>query len=210
MYGIDFESEQAEMLKESRMLANIPTDARVEYLVKQLNENDVDILRGVLEQDIHKISMVPNMSDENFANNTSGVAIRYKLLSFEQHTKNKERYMEKGLMERFELYNNFLVSISKMSEVPKEEVDAVFTRNLPNNDYETSQMINNLSDHLCNETLISQLSFVKDASEENELKIQEEENNVPEDNYSFNEIPDVNKQEEVVEVEENNITEEEE
>lgn len=209
MYGMDFDQEQADMLKRSRMLANLPTDGKVEYLVKQLNESDVDILRGVIEQDIHKISMIPNMSDENFANNTSGVAIKYKLLSFEQHTKNKERYMEKGLMERFELYNNFLVSISKMSEVPKEEVDAVFKRNLPSNDFETSQMINNLSDHLCNETLISQLSFVKDAKEENELKIQEEENNVPEDNYSFNEIPDMNKtEEEVIEVEDD-IEEEE-
>lgn len=201
MYGIDFDEEQAEMLKESRMLANIPTDAKVEYLVKQLNESDVDILRGVIEEDIHKISMVPNMSDENFANNTSGVAIRYKLLSFEQHTKNKERYMEKGLMERFELYNNFLASISKMSIVPKEEVDAVFKRNLPNNDFETSQMINNLSDHLCNETLISQLSFVKDAVEENELYNKEEEQTAPKEEYSTNEIIDMNKIEEPIEEE---------
>ena len=175
MYGMDFDDDQADMLKESRMLADIPIDGKVEYLIKTLQEGDVDILRQNLENDIHKISMVPNMSDENFANNSSGVAIRYKLLSFEQNVKNKERYMEKGLMERFELYNNFLVTKSQMSEIPIEEVDAVFTRNLPSNDFEISQMINNLADYVDSETLISQLSFIKDASEIVELKKAEDE-----------------------------------
>ena len=195
MYGMDFDDEQAEMLKESRMLANIPVDGRVEYLVKTLQEGDVDVLRQNIENDIHKISMVPNMSDENFVGNSSGVAIRYKLLAFEQNIKNKERYMEKGLMERFKLYNNYLVAISKMSEVPVEEVDAVFTRNLPSNDYEISQMINNLSDFVDTETLISQLSFIKDASEVIEAKKLEDENK-PKNTYDMafanNEIADAN------------------
>ena len=195
MYGIDFDDEQAEMLKESRMLANIPVDGRVEYLVKTLQEGDVDVLRQNIENDIHKISMVPNMSDENFVGNSSGVAIRYKLLAFEQNIKNKERYMEKGLMERFKLYNNYLVAISKMSEVPVEEVDAVFTRNLPSNDYEISQMINNLSDFVDTETLISQLSFIKDASEVIEAKKLEDESK-PKNTYDMafanNEIVDAN------------------
>lgn len=195
MYGMDFDDEQAEMLKESRMLANIPSDGKVEYLIKTLQEGDVDILRQNLENDIHKISMVPNMSDENFANNSSGVAIRYKLLAFEQNIKNKERYMEKGLIERFELYKNFLVTKSQMDEVPVEEVDAVFTRNLPSNDYEISQMINNLSDYVDAETLISQLSFIKDASEIVELKKQEDEAK-PKSSYDQafidNEIGDAN------------------
>ena len=195
MYGMDFDVQQAEELKESRMLADLPADGRVEYLVKQLQENDVDVLRQTLETDIHKISMVPNMSDTNFVGNSSGVAIRYKLLAFEQNIKNKERYMEKGLMERFKLYNHFLATRSKMQEIPIEEIDAVFTRNLPSNDFETSQMINNLSDHVSSETLISQLSFIKDASEEVELKRKEDENK-PKDPYDLafadNEIEDAN------------------
>ena len=195
MYGMDFDDEQAEMLKSSRMLANLPTDGKVEYLVKTLQESDVDILRQNLEADIHKISMVPNMSDANFVGNASGVAIRYKLLAFEQNIKNKERYMEKGLMERFKLYNNFLVTKSQMSEVPIEDVDAVFKRNLPSNDFEISQMINNLADLVDSETLISQLSFIKDASEIVELKKQEDKAK-PKDPYASlfgnNEINDAN------------------
>lgn len=202
LYGMDFDEEQAKMLHQSRMLANIPTDARAEYLIKTLQEADVDILRQTIEADIHKISMVPNMSDVNFVGNSSGVAIRYKLLAFEQNIKNKERYMEKGLMERFKLYNNFLITSSKMQEVPVEEVDAIFKRNLPSNDFEISQMIVNLSDVVDTETLISQLSFIKDASEIVELKKKEDEAK-PKDPYSMmfanNEIDDINEEQETEE-----------
>ena len=195
MYGMDFDSDSAEMLRESRMLANLPTDGKVEYLVKTLQESDVDILRQNIENDIHKISMVPNMSDVNFVGNSSGVAIRYKLLAFEQNIKNKERYMEKGLMERFRLYNNFLATKSQMQEVPVEEVDAIFKRNLPSNDFEISQMINNLADFVDAETLISQLSFIKDASEIVEAKKKEDEDKPKspfEVAFENNEIDDAN------------------
>ena len=212
LYGMDLEPEQAEMLKESRMLANLPTDGKVEYLIKTLQEGDVDILRQNIENDIHKISMVPNMSDANFVGNSSGVAIRYKLLAFEQNIKNKERYMEKGLMERFKLYNNFLFTQSKMALVPVEEVDAVFKRNLPSNDFEISQMINNLADFVDAETLISQLSFIKDASEIVELKAKENESKPKpayDDAFSANEMGDANAEETTVPEEEETETEEE-
>jgi SPP1 family phage portal protein len=194
-YGMDFDDEQAEMLRESRMLANLPTDGKAEYLTKTLQEGDVDILRQNIENDIHKISMVPNMSDQNFVGNSSGVAIRYKLLAFEQNVKNKERYMEKGLMERFKLYNNFLFTQSKMALVPVEEVDAVFKRNLPSNDFEISQMINNLADFVDKETLIAQLSFIKDASEVIKLKAKEDESTPKapyDDAFGNNDIIDAN------------------
>ena len=194
-YGMDFDNEQAEMLRESRMLANLPTDGKAEYLTKTLQEGDVDILRQNIEADIHKISMVPNMSDQNFVGNSSGVAIRYKLLAFEQNIKNKERYMEKGLTERFKLYNQFLYTQSKMDIVPVEEVDTVFKRNLPSNDFEISQMINNLADYVDAETLISQLSFIKDASEIVKLKAAEDEAKPKaafDDAFNNNEMGDAN------------------
>lgn len=191
-YGVDFDVDQIDNLKEHRVLAQIPTDGKVEYLVKQLNETDTDVLRQTLEADIHKISMVPNITDENFVGNSSGVAIRYKLLGFEQNIKNKERYFEKGLMKRFRLYNNFLSTKSAMSLVPTEEVDTIFKRNLPSNDFETSQMINNLSGFVDKETLVAQLSFVKDAKEIVELAEKENEvddKTLKDDVFKFNEVP---------------------
>lgn len=177
LYGVDFDADQMDSLRTYRCLANIPQDARVEYLTKTLNESQVDVLRNNIENDIFKISATPNMTDKEFAQNSSGVAMKYKLLPFEQRVGRKERYFEKGLKERFKLYNNFLATTSKMEIVPIQEVDVVFKRNLPNNDFETSQMINNLSDLVDSETLVSQLSFIKDASEIVELKNQEKKDN---------------------------------
>ncbi len=187
-YGMKFDADQMADLKEKRALSNIPTDGKVEYLTKAINEGDVDVLRKTIENDIHKISMVPDMSDEKFAGDSSGVAIRYKLLAFEQAVKNKERFFEKGLMKRFELYSHFLSVKSKMKEVSKEDVDAVFKRNLPSNDYETSQMIVNLDGIVDRELLASQLSFVKDASETIKIAEKEDSEAIKDDDYNANEF----------------------
>lgn len=194
-YGVRFTEEQMAELKEHRMISNIPTDGKIEYLIKSLNESDTDVLRKNIENDIHKISMTPNLADENFANNSSGVAISYKLLAFDQNIKNKERYFERGLMERFRLYNTFLNTKSGTQIVPIEEVDAIFKRNLPRNDYETSQMINNLIGTVDKELLVSQLSFVQDSEETVELAKKEDVGSLAQAvEYARNEIRDANQE----------------
>lgn len=175
-YGADVNKVDMDMLRNQRVISGIPSDAKVEYLVKQLDEQGADVLRQTIEADIHKISMTPNMTDAEFVGNSSGVAIRYKLLAFEQSIKTKERFMERGLMERFQLYWNYLHSISKVSgEIDISNIDAVFKRNLPSNDLETSTIITNLDGKVSQETLIGQLSFVKNAKEEIEASKKEAE-----------------------------------
>ena len=51
--------------------------------------------------------------------------------------------------------------------------DVVFTRNLPVNELEISQMVNNLVGIASSETLLSQLSFVGDPKEEAQLAAKE-------------------------------------
>ena len=191
-YGMKFDEGQMSELKAKRALSGIPKDGKVEFLTKTINEGDVDVLRKTIEQDIHKISMVPNMSDANFVGNASGVAIRYKLLAFEQTVKNKERFFETSLMQRFELYTQFLSVASKMEAVKKQDVDAVFKRNLPSNDFETSQMITNLRGLIDDELLAAQLSFVDDASETVAIAKEEEKESLPTDNeYNANNFGNV-------------------
>ena len=135
--------------------------------------------------------MTPDMSDQNFAGNSSGVALLYKLLAFEQHIKDKERYFENALIDRFRIYNRFFNLNNNMSLVNPADVDVVFKRSLPQNDYEQSQMINNLVGLVDKETLVAQLSFVNDAKETVELAKEEAK---PEfnDNYATG-LPNVDK-----------------
>jgi len=167
MYGFGLTKTQKAELKKSGVMGGIPLEARAEYLTKELNEADADVLRKVIEADIHKISMTPNLSDDNFVGNSSGVAIRYKLLAFEQNIKNKERYFERGLLKRFAVVNTYLNHLNSSNSIVEiYKVDAVFKRNLPQNDVETSQIVSNLTGLVSQEVLISQLSFIDDASKE--------------------------------------------
>jgi len=98
----DPEDHQAAMrrLRQNRTLTLPDGDARAEWLVKNPLEKDIDVLRRALAQDIHKFSMTPDFSDERFAGNASGIAIRYKLFCLEQKTRLKERWFVAGLRER--------------------------------------------------------------------------------------------------------------
>ena len=166
--GVEVDSEQAKKLKEERILMGYE-GSEAKYLSKVMQESDIKILRDDLKDDIHRFSMVPDLSDESFGNNLSGVAIKYKLLGFEQLIKNKERYFAKGLKERFRLYNNYLVLKNSMGIVPVHRIDVVFTYNLPANELEISQMIANLQNIVSSETLLDRIPFVSDAKEEAEL-----------------------------------------
>lgn len=170
--GMDLDSEQAKKLREERILLGYE-GATAQYLSKVMSESDIEVLRDSLKSDIHRFSMVPDLSDQSFGTNLSGVAIKYKLMGFEQHIRNKERYLTKTLKERLELYINFLALKGAMEYVPIHRIDVVFTRNLPVNELEVSQMVNNLSGIASSETLLSQLSFVGDPKEEAQLAAKE-------------------------------------
>lgn len=172
LLGIDIDSDQAKKLKEEKILIG-EIGGSAEYLNRVLDEADTEVLRNAIKEDIHKLSMVPDLTDEEFASNMSGVAIKYKLLGFEQLIKDKERLFKKGLNERLEIYIKILSFKSAMKEVPIHRIDVEFHRNLPSNELEISQMISNLTGLVSDETLLSRVPFVTDAKEEAKLVVKE-------------------------------------
>lgn len=169
--GVSEVSKALKVLKDNGFL-ELPEDAKAEYLARTLDENGVETLRKALKEDIYTFSHVPNMSDENFAGNSSGVAMEYKLLALEGITRTKERYYTKGLKKRIRLYCNYLgmlnISANPTAIIP------TFKRGLPKNLLELSQIISNLKGFVSRKTLIQQLPFVVDP--EGELSAVEEEN----------------------------------
>ena len=135
------------------------------FLTRQLDESSVEILSKSISHDIHKFSGVPDMSDENFAGNVSGVAMKYKLLALEQITKFKERYFTEGLRYRLECINNVLVAKGGAS-IDVKDINIQFTHSLPANETELAQLIGSLSGTVSQETLLSLLPFVKDPAAE--------------------------------------------
>lgn len=146
------------------------------YFVKPDINNDANLNQlNTLIENIHKFSHTPDMSDQNFASNVSGVAMKYKLLSLEQKTKGKERKFKKGLYQRLELITNIMRI--KAKNVFANEIQIVFYRSLPIDLSETSTLVSSLKDVVSEDTLLSNIGFVENIEKEKELIKKEKELN---------------------------------
>ena len=152
----------AQRLLEEKTLSLPDTDAKAEWLCKQSDEAGAQLLREALRSDIHKMSMVPDMTDLHFAANASGVAMRYKLLGLEQLTSIKERWFREGLRMRLRLFARFM-GVLAAGLLNADEVSVIFTRSLPVNESETAQMVAQLDGIVPRRMLLAQLPFVEDA-----------------------------------------------
>jgi SPP1 family phage portal protein len=165
--------------KDNRVLNFATTDGDAKYLIKNINDTALENYKDRLNSDIHKFSSVVDMSDEKFAGNLSGVAIRYKLNAMENVTSIKEAKFRKGLMRRIEL----LVDHFKVKDIMQTDkslrtyldIKPVFTRNIPSNDLETVNMVKSLNGIVSDETLLAQIPFIDNPQHEID-KLNEKEN----------------------------------
>lgn len=160
------EGDGAKLLEEGILQApGNKQDTMASYLTKELNETGVTLLRDSILDDIHKITYVPNMNDENFAGNVSGEAMKYKLFGLLQLMAVKSRYMTKGLRQRLEIVANYLSKTGK--EVDTAGIKISLKPNLPIN---TSDIIDQIvkayeAGVLPLKTLLSWLPDVDDVDE---------------------------------------------
>lgn len=113
-YGVNMTEEDRENLKRSRAMG-LPPDSKAEYVIKNINEADAEVLRKTIASDIHKFSMTPDLSDESFAGNSSGVAILYKILDVsESPLSNQELFKE--IAQKLNRYNKATISADIIKE----------------------------------------------------------------------------------------------
>lgn len=155
------ESETYKAIKEFGVMT-IDDSGDAKWLTRQFDESSVDILRKALENDIHKFSGVPCMNDVSFSGNASGVAMRYKLLAFEQMTKIKERYFTEGLRLRLKMIANALLMLSAV-KIDTDDIEILFTHSLPENETELAETVNLLKDIVPNDKLMKLLPFIPES-----------------------------------------------
>lgn len=176
------DDEQAENLNDVNLIQFLNSDSDAKYLIKDIQDTALENYKNRLNEDIHRFSFVPNMSDENFSNNASGIAMKFKLMGLENLIGVKEAKFKKGLMRRIEL----LCAYAKMknnSDYSYLAIEPIFTRNTPNNELELSQIMQNLTGILSEETIIGMSPRVSDIQAEIERK-EKEANKLYEDDYS--------------------------
>ena len=102
--------------------------------------------------------------------------MEFKLMGLEMITKTKEANYKRGLRQRIAIFAHYLgmkqIALESHSIVPQ------FSRGLPKNLLELSQIINNLEGKVTNRQLISLLPFVEDPDAELEALEEEKEKNM--------------------------------
>lgn len=171
--GAKLTQEDLENLRRNRIINFEGEDASrliVEFLQKPNGDTTQENLINRLERLIFQISMVANISDENFGA-SSGIALRYKLLAMSNLAKTKQRKFESGMNRRYRLI--FSNPVSGMNKNAWVGIRYQFTPNYPANTLEESQIAGNLSGITSRETQLKVLSIVDNVQQEIE-RIEEE------------------------------------
>ncbi len=128
------DEDPARRLRRERCLSLPDSEASAQYLTHSLHEADTEVLRAALKEDIHKFSFVPDLSDRQFAQNLSGVAMKYKLMGLERMASVKERWFREGLRMRLRIYTR-MMALSGGEMLDTGRVSCVFERT----DFEETQ-----------------------------------------------------------------------
>ena len=155
-----------------RKVLEVPDGAKAEYLTRTFDESGVEILKKAIEQDIHKFSHIPCMTDESFGGNVSGVAMEFKLLGMENITKIKTRYYRKGLRKRVRIFCNYPCSAWKEHRSNRDHHD-LYQSTCQRIYWKSPRSYQISWGKVSRKTLLSQVPFVDNVDDE--LKALDEE-----------------------------------
>jgi SPP1 family phage portal protein len=189
LQGIDDVDPEALHLMRTNRVLQLPQGGSAEFLTKNISDTQISNMLDSIRDSIREISACPDFNDNAFGT-SSGVAIKYKLLNFENRAGSIEKQMTMALQRRIELICA-ITSLIKGEDVWRD-IQIIFTRNLPIDYADITSMINNLRGLVSNKTLIAQLPFVTDVDAE--LEAVEEQNAANASLYNFsssgNEVED--------------------
>lgn len=146
-------------------------EAVVDFISKPDGDTMQENMLNRLMDLIYQTSQVVNLNDKEFAGNSSGVALKYKMLPMQNMAANKERKFRQGLRQCYRI----LFSLGLVApEDAWSDLDFTFQRNMPANlevEADTAQKLTGITSQ---ETALSVLSIVDDPKAELERKQQEQ------------------------------------
>lgn len=175
--GQRLDNEEIHHIRDDRVI-NFDGDVNgvvVEFLQKPSGDETQEHLLDRLERLIYQISMVANISDENFGT-SSGIAMKYKMQAMSNLAKTKERKFRSGMQRRYRLiFSNPISTVRGIGRDAWISNDYKFTLNFPANLAEETDIASKLEGIVSKETQLSVLSVVENVQDELD-RIEEEEN----------------------------------
>ena len=164
LYGMQGTTQRdIEQANRSRILS-LSEGGRAEFVVKNLNHEALGQLEVNLRRSILQLSMTPDLCDEHFAGNSSGVALQYKLWGIEQVRAAKERSFTDGLRALLAVLTEGECLLGRSVDLTGGEV--TFYKNMPQDNAALAETLLSLSPLLSRQTILENLPWVADAQEE--------------------------------------------
>ena len=159
--------ESITRLKDQKVIG-LPKDADLSFLTKAMDESSVQVLVDDLTAELHTISQIPDLSDESFAANASGVAMRYKLLGLSNLCEAFLVQHRKGFVRRCKLYSVALYG--RKDAVDVSRMRCVFRFNLPVDEAYEAQALQQYMAMgvLSRRTAMQSCPYVEDVAQEEE------------------------------------------
>ncbi len=165
-------TESAKVMKENRTIL-APSGCKPGFITKDADDTASENHKNRTFKDIFFLSQVPNLTDEEFAGNLSGVAIKYKLFGLEELCIEKETYFRSSETKKVRLITEYINALQN-TKYDWRDVKLSFDRSAVANTYEAAQTINLLRDVLSEETLIGLYPEIDDPAAELEKKQKEQ------------------------------------
>lgn len=149
----------------------------IHFITKDINDAFVEHHLERLEENIYRFSKTPNMADENFSQNASGVAMKFKLTGLEAKCGMFQAKMITAGVYMFKL----LASCWTKKRIPCDPLQCyiTFKRNFPVDLQNEAQAVSAIiSSGMPKRIAFSQYSFVDDVEEVMQL-IEEEKDDIP-------------------------------
>ncbi|MGW9529665.1 phage portal protein [Paenibacillus terrae] len=152
--------EVEDLLNMKKMgIIQVPAGGKVSWLTKQINDSFVKNELDNIERKIFDMMDQVNFN-ENWASNTSSLALRNKLLNLENRVAMREALMEKAIKQRLRNFFTFL-HIKEGVQYDYRDIAVKFTRNLPTDLVGMADVIVKLQQVVSQETLLALLPFVE-------------------------------------------------
>ena len=163
LYGMQGTTkEDIDRANRSRVLS-MAENGKAEFVVKNLSPDAIALMKDTLVRDMLSITMTPDLNDQAFSGNSSGVALEYKLWGIEQCRSAKEQGFHPGLMALLQQYQQ---GLELLGYGTTGQVQVHYHKNLPRDLSRLCENLERLSGLLSRRTRLELLPFIQDADEE--------------------------------------------
>ncbi|MEB2279676.1 phage portal protein [Lysinibacillus xylanilyticus] len=164
--GMGMDDDDAEKLARTGIFELMGEHDDIKYLTKDVNDQMIENHLNRLEENIMRLAKSVNFSDESFAGNASGVAMKYKLMALENKCKTMERKFTTALRYQFKVLCSAWAKKGICSNDDYLRLWFEYKRNIPIDLLSEAQASQALKGLVSERTRLSRLSIVDDVDYE--------------------------------------------